>query len=129
MNILHIPTGQFTPLVDFKEGNMLIEGDSYPEDAPAFYQPLIDWCKQYAQSSYVKNKQKQTVFTFKSNYYNSSSRPFLLEIVQILNRLCSIGHFVEIIWYYDPNDEIEEDDINFKMLLENFEASVIYIKL
>ena len=124
MNVLHIPATPFSPLVDFKEGILLIEGESFPENAPLVYQPLLDWCKQYAQSSYAKSKQKQTTLTCKLKYYNTSSRPFLLEIVQILNKLCLTGHAVEIIWYYDPNDELEEDDINFKMLLEDFKASV-----
>ncbi len=128
MNTLQIPSTIYTPTIDLRDGSMLMEGESFPEDPQSFYHPILEWLKQYMQSPYVKNKQKQTVFTCKLSYCNSSSRPFLLKFVQNLNKLHSEGHAVEIIWYYDANDSIDDDDINFKLLLEDFEIVIRYIK-
>lgn len=128
MNPLHIVPNIYSPTVDFKEGNLLIEGESFPEDAPTFYQPVLDWLKQYANSIYTKDKKKQTIFTARLSYCNSASRPYMLKIVQILNNIHKEGHLINIIWYYDPNDELDDDDINFKVLMENFEAGISYVK-
>ena len=116
-----------TPEVLFAVGNLQLSGESYPEDAPEFYKTLVQWVEAYTHIEYVKLKTNKTKFENKINFFNTASRGFLLEIVSRLNRLYLAGHQVEIIWHYDSDEGIDEDDMNFKDLIDDFKIVVKYI--
>lgn len=118
------------PEIKFDTGQLHISGDSFPEDVLQFYNPIIHWLERYMESAFAKDSQKQTTLTCKVNYFNTGSRPFILTIVKLLNDLKRQGHQVAIDWfYYEGDDLIEEDDLNFEDLIEDFEIEVNFISM
>jgi hypothetical protein len=87
----------FTPHIHFQveTGNCEISGESYIENAPAFYQPLIDWVDEFR----VKTDKKM-VFNFKLTYFNTSSSK------SILNLMVAIKKIHDLNWYY-PDDNYD----------------------
>jgi hypothetical protein len=124
---LYLPPTKSTPEVNFELGNLQIAGEAFPEDAPGYFRPIIDWLAQYAQSDYVNTGHHQTVFMSNIEYFNTGSRPFVIEMVKILNDLHQKGHKIHFKWFYDGEIGIEEDDIHFEDLIENFTLPVDYI--
>jgi hypothetical protein len=103
-----------------------MRGESFPEDAPEFYKRLVSWIDHYLTTDYAKDKTKKTHFVSKINFFNTASRGFLLEMVSSLNRLHRSGHAVTMTWYYDAEEGIDEDDINFRDLIDDFQVPVEY---
>ena len=70
MNILFVEATQDTPKIMLNKGEGIFElaGRSILEDPNSFYNPVIEWLTDYAQQP-----NPSTVFTFKLNYFNSSS--------------------------------------------------------
>jgi hypothetical protein len=123
---LTIRSTKTTPEVQFENGSLTMRGESFPEDAPEFYKRLVAWLQEYSQTDYAKDKTKATNFTSKINFFNTASRGFLLEMVSILNRIYAGGHKVNMLWYYDAEEGIDEDDINFRDLIDDFQVPVEY---
>lgn len=76
-----------------------ISGKSFPENARAFYQPVIDWLKNLTQSPDDKIR-----LSFMFDYISSSS---VISIKQVLTRIKNLndnGTNIEVLWHYDPTD-------------------------
>ena len=108
---LYIKGTSKTPEVDFSSGVIQISGRSIPEDAVAFYQPLIRWV-----SAYVENPEKFTKVNFRIEYINSGSNRFIYAILKLLDDSFIKGHDVTVTWYY------EEDDDTIKGLGKDFQS-------
>jgi hypothetical protein len=91
-----------TPFVvlDAKQRLLEIGGNSYPENALEFYQPVFDWLHRYFQ-----NGNTALSAAFKLNYFNTSSAKCIMNIMSILQQYFSQHHDIAIIWYYDQDDE------------------------
>lgn len=125
---LYISETKITPEVKFEpSGTLLWKGEAFPEDAPSFFQPVLAWLRGYVKSDYVKEKDSKTFFKSQLMYFNSGARPYILNAIKILNELAQTGHQVEIIWEYDMEGDIDEDDINFSDLIENFAIKIRYV--
>lgn len=86
------------------EGLMRFSGNSYPENAVDFFQPLLQWVQDY-----VRFPHKQTLVEFRVNYFNTSSSKYLFQILEILSGLSAKGHTVEVVWVStDENQEMLE---------------------
>lgn len=108
--ILYKPTG-YSPLVHFDSiaGVLEIKGRSIPEHPNRFFAPLIHWVENY-----VKSRPDSTTVTIFMDYINSSSKRYLLEM---MDRLRPIDHSLKVCWYYEDDDEeIREtgEDIAFQ---------------
>ncbi len=117
------------PHVNFQQGHLALSGNSFPEDAIQFFTPLINWIDRYAESEYVQSSENQTHFTCQVGYFNTGSRPFMLTIVKQINELARKGHPVKFQWYYEgePEDLLEDDDLNFDELIDDFVLDVDFI--
>ncbi len=96
-----------TPLVDFNfpEHHLLIQGESYPEDAAAFFGPLLE-----ALRGFVYTPRAETlVMDLKMSYFNSSSAKALMNMFQVLETAAAEGNPVEVNWYYHPDDDAMEE--------------------
>ncbi|MFH1138328.1 MAG: DUF1987 domain-containing protein [Pseudomonadota bacterium] len=95
--------GERTPLVDFDFPNskLLVEGESYPEDAAAFFGPLLEVLKIYLDHL----GRDQVVFDIKLAYFNSSSAKALMNMFQLLEKAAEKGSRVIINWLYQPDDD------------------------
>ncbi|HDQ15896.1 MAG TPA: DUF1987 domain-containing protein [Bacteroidetes bacterium] len=101
MEPLILQATEDTPEVVFdpEKNYFKISKISVPEDAYEFYNPIIQWLKEYAQSPLPK-----TVIDFDLEYVNSASAK---QIIQLLLALEDINknNKVVIKWYYEAIDE------------------------
>ena len=99
-----------TPNVNFsyEKGELLISGESYPENASAFYEKLITWIKNYISLT------KEIKLSFKFVYFNTSSSKAILDIIELLENYHKHGGKVQLTWQYEVDDEdIYESGIEF----------------
>lgn len=111
-----------TPSIDFDpvSGNLEISGKSIPEDSMGFYKPVIAWLNEY-----VSQPAEHTVFSFKLEYFNTSSSKILLDLFYILE---TISNTMRLDWYCDETDEdLEESATDFDEVL-NFDINIIKFK-
>jgi hypothetical protein len=101
---IYIPANpeEMTPLVDFKiTGELKIQGKSYPEDPVKFYEPLIDWIKDFKRQC-----PPSICMTIRLEYFNTSTSKLVLHIFKILEELYAKKKAdVMITWLYLKNDE------------------------
>ena len=99
MEVIKIEAGKRTPFVhlDYSNNIMKMSGRSMPEDAVGFYQPIIDWFKEYA-----KNPINGGILEVTLEYFNTSSSKNLLEIFKAVK---DAGADNVIEWHYDWEDE------------------------
>lgn len=84
-------------------------GNSMPENSVRFYEPVIDWLKEY-----LKSPNPETEFTFRMNLINTSSTKIFTDIFKIINVIAEKSK-VKILWYYIYGDEdMQEMGVDFK---------------
>ena len=101
MEPLKIEKGVDTPeiILDAQNNLFSICGRSYPEDTKEFFTPVIDWMEKYIQSP-----NEETVFTFKLQYFNSSSYKPIFDILSKLEAVKEKGKSVKVNWQYKKAD-------------------------
>lgn len=94
-----------TPKVFFAQqaGHLEIKGRSLPENAEAFYKPVLEWICQYVEAA----PSKTTLF-IELEYFNSSSVKQVLAILIKLEELLTKGKEVVVVWSYNEDDELME---------------------
>lgn len=102
MRPLNIEPTEKTPSVVFDPEKNVFEicGKSVPNDAEAFYLPILEWIEGYS----VAPLQKTTI-TFNLEFFNISSSKRILFILYKLNELIEGGHDVRVKWFYTENDD------------------------
>lgn len=107
MDNLYIPPTPSSPEVDFKfgENTLSLRGESYPENAAAFYGDILRQLEAYLGS---RSGQKISV-SIALAYFNSSSTKMLFNLVGLLSDAAEAGNEVVLNWYHD-----EEDDTIFE---------------
>ena len=101
----------FTPTVrlNSETGRCEIMGESYIEDAPQFYEPILNWI-----DTYVKEIKGTLVWDFRLVYFNTSSSKTILNLLQTLKDYEKQGGNVEVNWYYpDDNDDLLAEGEDF----------------
>ncbi|MEA2043223.1 MAG: DUF1987 domain-containing protein [Bacteroidota bacterium] len=104
----------YRPRVHFNadQGVCTIEGESYIEDINEFYDPLIDWLKEYTQIQHTT-----LIFNFKLTYYNTSSSKKIIEMLKVLKHFKQKNGVLSINWYYSKEDtDIIEDAEDFMII-------------
>jgi hypothetical protein len=106
METIKIQGTEDTPkvILDKEKEIMEISGRSLPEDVASFYEPVLTWLDEYAQSP-----NKKTVFNFKLVYFNTASSKLLLDILMKLEEIHEAGHDVLIRWHFPEDDEDMEE--------------------
>ena len=89
--------------IEFKgsEGLLRFLGNSYPENAVDFFQPLLQWVHDY-----VRIPRKHTLVEFRVNYFNTSSSKYLFQIMEFICAFHAKGNPVKVIWV--SNEENNE---------------------
>jgi len=113
-NITISPTKKsFGIICNGEKGTIDITGISYPENAIEFFNPVLDWVKQF-----IENKNMPLLIRFKVNYYNTSSSKYLFKMLEILERYYNKGNEVEVKW---SNSEGEEDMLeSWREMMDEF---------
>ncbi len=118
MNHLVIEESKFTMNIDFnaETGYCIMRGNSYPEDAISFFEPINNWFTQY-----INEVGKALTIEIQLNYINSSSSKCFMDIFDLLEDYFLDGGQVTVKWvYHEDDDEIKEageellEDMTFK---------------
>ena len=106
METIKIQGTEDTPKVILDKDNDIMEvsGRSLPEDVTSFYEPVLTWLDEYAQSP-----GKKTIFNFKLVYFNTASSKLLLDILMKLEEIHEAGNDVLIRWHFPDDDEDMEE--------------------
>ncbi|HOZ14104.1 MAG TPA: DUF1987 domain-containing protein [Tenuifilaceae bacterium] len=97
-------TSQYPTIVlDKDAGKFEFAGNSLPEDAKAFYDPIIQWIDNYSQAP-----NPETIVKFKMVYYNTPSSKLLFQVLKRFEKIAQLGNKVSVVWAYN------EDDIDIK---------------
>lgn len=119
LNIMRLINLKGTPdtpsvVLDPQTNVMNITGRSLPEDAAAFYNPILEWLDNYAAEN-----NDDTVAVFKLDYFSTSSSKMLLSILYKLESMSFAGTKVKVKWYYpEDDDDIEEAGAVYSELVE-----------
>ena len=111
MDSLIIAKTEDSPSVelDTASNHFIISGESRPENTGKFYAPIIDWIVKFENILYWHKNEStnnfKLTFTFKLNYFNSTSSKYILDIIMVLKGFVTKGYNVTIQWYYDKRDE------------------------
>ncbi len=107
MDKLEIKATSRTPEVsfDFDNNHLKISGESYPEDAMEFYNPILDSLDAYLENLGSGNCR----FDFELIYFNSSSAKVIMMLMDKLDEAAENGGLVEVYWYYDAEDDTMEE--------------------
>jgi hypothetical protein len=103
MDPLFIAATPTSPEVDFHfaEHTLSLKGESYPENAAAFYGPVIERLRRY-----LGDCRAQTITVNVSlAYFNSSSTKMLFALFEALNDAALAGNDVLLNWYRDEEDD------------------------
>ncbi len=110
-----------TPHILFDPTSLQFEmkGESRPENAKAFYDPLIEWIKKFCEQSLPgKDFSSKLQLNVHFDYFSSSSAKYLMNIFARLEELYKSGSKIEICWIYNEIDiEMKESGEEFQKLL------------
>ena len=106
MKPIRIAPTRSTPEVHFDPANhvLSIRGQSYPENAYAFYEPLLRWLDEYL--AHVRN---ETIVEIELQlpYINTTSTKCFLMILEKLDDAYRQGKRIMVRWQYDIDNESE----------------------
>lgn len=93
-------TSQYPEVILDKKANRFdISGNSLPEDAKTFYEPILQWL-----DSYALDPNPETLVRFKMVYYNTPSSKLLYQILKRFEKIALQGHKVTVLWRYNEDD-------------------------
>ncbi len=124
MERISIPGSERTPQVDFDfdQGRLTLSGESYPEDAAAFFGPL----HQAIASALATGESRPLIFEIALTYFNSSSAKALMNMFMLLEDGADAGADVEIRWLYAAGDDtIQEAGEDFAADFKNARFNLI----
>jgi hypothetical protein len=107
MDNLIINETKTTPRIEFlaETGTLTLSGESYPESAMQFYEPVTAWLKEFFASATAEN----VVMNVKLSYFNTSSSKCLLDLLSLLEAEHRKKRSVTVNWHYRKNDEDMEE--------------------
>jgi len=87
-------------ILDKEMNRFEFNGKALPENPKSFFNPIVDWIKDYA-----KEPNKETVFSFKMDYINSASQKKIHDIMLLCKEIHERRVPIFIDWYYHQEDE------------------------
>ena len=95
-NNFFIPTVKFSPATGVCE----LTGESYLENTFEFYQPLINWLKEYTET-----QKGPVTFNIRLTYFNTASSRSILDLLNVLKEYEEKGGKASITWYVQSWDD------------------------
>ena len=102
MDPIKIEGTRKTPDIAFNadSGIIEVEGRSIPENSIEFYEPLVDWLDEYAESP-----KEKTEVNIQNDKDEKGSTISILDVFKKLETIYKSGKEVIINWYYEEDDE------------------------
>lgn len=86
-------------------GNFIFKGESRPENAVTFFEPLLKWLEEYCQFVEMSSDKPEIQVDFELEYFNSTSYKYILDVFKVMKKISLIkGVKVKIDWKYDALD-------------------------
>lgn len=106
MPIIAVDATTSTPRVLFDPERSLLElsGESYPENALAFYQPLLDAVAETLRTAGVA-----LTINLRLRYLNTSSVRAMMELFDLAEDSYRNGAPIRAIWYHDQDDDRSQE--------------------
>lgn len=103
MEPFFLPATPMSPEVtfDFPQHRLSLRGESYPENAAAFYGPVIERLRAYLDGCENQPIEVHVALA----YFNSSSTKMLFAFFDALNAATGAGNDIRLHWYRDEEDE------------------------
>lgn len=104
MEKLIIEPSKYTPFIEFDPDSRVLEirGESYPENTPKFYEPVIEWIERYVEEL----AENDSVYAnFGLVYLNTGSSKAMMDFLAVLERCAEKGTKFIVNWYYDETNE------------------------
>ncbi|HDP55420.1 MAG TPA: DUF1987 domain-containing protein [Bacteroidetes bacterium] len=104
MDVLSIKgTSQYPEvLLNKKKGSLEFSGNSLPEDAKGFFEPIIDWINDYIQSPC-----EQTTISFRMIYYNTPSSKIIFQLLKKFEGIQKNEQSKVLVHWYYADDDID----------------------
>lgn len=104
MENLEIEATKSSPRVegDARRHLLAIIGQSYPENAFKFYEPVLGWADAFLQMA-----TEPVIVELSLPYINTSSTKCLLMLLEKFEEAYGAGKAVEVRWYYNRDNESE----------------------
>ena len=104
MDNLYIPATNETPEINFRfsEHQLHVSGESYPENAMAFYAPIRASLHDYLAAQ----PQGEVEAHFALRYFNSSSTKLIRSMIALMHDSAQAGKRIVTHWYHDPDDDM-----------------------
>ena len=104
MNPLHIPATASSPEVEFRfdSHQLALRGESFPENAAAFYSPLIAALREFLA---LPDQDRQLTVEVALTYFNSSSTKMLFTLFDLLDKSAATGRRISLDWQFDAEDD------------------------
>ncbi len=102
---LNLEETKYTPKITLDaSGTITMTGKSYPENNFEFYFPIMDWTKEYFETSAADT----TTINLEITYFNSSSSKLFFDFFDLLEE-SSEDNTIKINWIYDEENESAEE--------------------
>jgi len=105
MENLYIAATNETPEIDFcfDKHKLHVSGESYPENAMAFYAPIRASLQDYLASAQPAGEVEAH---FALKYFNSSSTKLIRSMIALMHDSAQGGKRIVTHWYHDPEDDM-----------------------
>lgn len=113
-----------TPSIDFDYNmkKLRISGESFPENAAKFYEPVMKWIKEYLN----KTEKEETKVEFEIIYFNSSTSKIFMTIFSLLDEEVERNKNITVDWIAsEDNDVAIECGEEFKEDLECISFNIV----
>lgn len=96
--------------LNVEKGEFIFLGESRPENAPRFFDPVLNWLNDFQALMVGSEEDYDLNVIFKLDYFNSTSTKYLVDISKMLKSIGDIDNVNQTVkWYYKEIDEdIEE---------------------
>ena len=107
MQTIRVPATERSPEVEFdlERRRLRLTGESYPEDAAAFFGPLQQALRDLAASPDRRPLCMEVALV----YFNSSSAKALMNMFMALEQAAAAGTPVTVRWHFHPEDEAMQE--------------------
>ena len=107
MDNLYIAPTPSSPEVDFRfdTHTLHLRGESYPENAAAFYGGILTRLQDYLALAQPAQQQAPIQVHIALAYFNSSSTKMLFNLIEALSGAAEAGRPVALHWYHDEEDD------------------------
>ena len=100
MEDLFIKPSRRTPGVILTKGKIEFRGRSVPTNPEKFYQPVIDWIKNYSTGTL-----EPTNIVLNFEYINTASTKWVFNMLKQLGANSGAEKKLNVTWYYEEGDD------------------------